>query len=309
MDEYTNYLVHHGIKGQRWGIRRFQNADGSLTSAGRSKYGVGPKRDKKKARADKKAAKKRAKAALERAKQIQKEKAARDRRMKTGPGAASEAVNMTEKEVQEYINKYRNANELMKERSNLDTYIDRYSPKEPSKLEKAMNIAGKIASTAESVSKFKNAYDSILGKPKPMSEIDKVELALKREKLKSDQQTRQIALENFLSKQKTEALDRSVKEATTRSSLAKEAQNRSIAALNTRSKMANEELARRASAINIDEKLYDFAQKRNADAIKKQTTEYVNRLSDTKLDDAIKRYEKENQALDFLFKYNNNARR
>lgn len=30
-----NYIVHHGIKGQRWGVRRFQNEDGSLTSAGR----------------------------------------------------------------------------------------------------------------------------------------------------------------------------------------------------------------------------------------------------------------------------------
>lgn len=29
------YLAHHGIKGQRWGIRRFQNKDGSLTSLGR----------------------------------------------------------------------------------------------------------------------------------------------------------------------------------------------------------------------------------------------------------------------------------
>lgn len=33
-------LYHHGIKGQRWGIRRFQNADGSLKAAGRKRYGV-----------------------------------------------------------------------------------------------------------------------------------------------------------------------------------------------------------------------------------------------------------------------------
>ena len=35
MDEY---LIHHGIKGQRWGVRRFQNADGSLTAAGKKRY-------------------------------------------------------------------------------------------------------------------------------------------------------------------------------------------------------------------------------------------------------------------------------
>ena len=32
-----NYLSHHGIKGQKWGVRRFQNADGSYTSAGKAR--------------------------------------------------------------------------------------------------------------------------------------------------------------------------------------------------------------------------------------------------------------------------------
>lgn len=31
-------LTHHGIKGMKWGIRRYQNKDGSLTSAGRERY-------------------------------------------------------------------------------------------------------------------------------------------------------------------------------------------------------------------------------------------------------------------------------
>lgn len=35
------YLAHHGIKGMRWGIRQWQNPDGSLTPAGRIRYGAG----------------------------------------------------------------------------------------------------------------------------------------------------------------------------------------------------------------------------------------------------------------------------
>lgn len=38
--EYS-YLAHHGIKGQKWGIRRYQNPDGTLTDEGRRRYGYG----------------------------------------------------------------------------------------------------------------------------------------------------------------------------------------------------------------------------------------------------------------------------
>lgn len=34
----SNYvLIHHGIKGQKWGVRRFQNPDGTLTEAGKKR--------------------------------------------------------------------------------------------------------------------------------------------------------------------------------------------------------------------------------------------------------------------------------
>lgn len=44
-DNWTE-LYHHGIKGQKHGQRRYQNADGSLTPEGRVHYGVGVRRAK-----------------------------------------------------------------------------------------------------------------------------------------------------------------------------------------------------------------------------------------------------------------------
>lgn len=40
MERYE-YLAHHGVKGQKWGVRRYQNADGTLTDEGRRRYGYG----------------------------------------------------------------------------------------------------------------------------------------------------------------------------------------------------------------------------------------------------------------------------
>lgn len=35
---YEDELTHHGIKGQKWGIRRYQNPDGTLTEEGKKRY-------------------------------------------------------------------------------------------------------------------------------------------------------------------------------------------------------------------------------------------------------------------------------
>lgn len=58
--EYYNSLIHSGIKGQKWGVRRFETKDGHLTPAGKERYDVydeGGKVPKKQRKEEKKALK------------------------------------------------------------------------------------------------------------------------------------------------------------------------------------------------------------------------------------------------------------
>lgn len=50
---YADKLEHHGILGQKWGIRRYQNKDGTLTSAGKKRLGYKNLKNAKTANFDK----------------------------------------------------------------------------------------------------------------------------------------------------------------------------------------------------------------------------------------------------------------
>ncbi len=40
---YSDYLMHYGVKGMKWGVRRYQDASGRLTAEGKEHYGKGGK--------------------------------------------------------------------------------------------------------------------------------------------------------------------------------------------------------------------------------------------------------------------------
>lgn len=52
MEKYEEMLEHHGIKGMRWGIRRYQNPDGSRTALGKKRESSRNDKEKKARKAD-----------------------------------------------------------------------------------------------------------------------------------------------------------------------------------------------------------------------------------------------------------------
>lgn len=125
-------LYHHGILGQKWGVRRYQNADGSLTAAGKKRS------NKKKAKALEKARKakqkkaeeaKKAKEAAEKEKKKQEEYEANKKKALESGSA---------KDVAQYIGKLNNQElQQVVSRLNMEQRVSELaSKKEPSKIER-----------------------------------------------------------------------------------------------------------------------------------------------------------------------------
>lgn len=101
-DRFGNYdLCHHGIKGQKWGIRRYQNEDMTWTAAGKERYG----RDGGGSHKEKREFRSRAKAAKMLQRQSAKNERLAQRFEKHGKTAKAAALRQINKYNQENIEK------------------------------------------------------------------------------------------------------------------------------------------------------------------------------------------------------------
>ena len=91
----SNYVKHHGIKGQKWGVRRFQNDDGTLTSLGKLRYGDSKDYTELKETVDK------ADSFIKTAKKYQSEKDHKEYESKI----KTDLSKMTDKELQQIVNR------------------------------------------------------------------------------------------------------------------------------------------------------------------------------------------------------------
>ena len=122
--DMDSFLAHHGIKGQRWGNRRYQNQDGSLTPLGRTHYGVGAAGEKignalksgarKAGHAVRKAVKPTDQELLEKYDKLQRKKARKDLKkdIRELKGHKKKIKDMSDQEVIDMINRYRNEKAL-----------------------------------------------------------------------------------------------------------------------------------------------------------------------------------------------------
>lgn len=159
------YISHYGIFGMKWGIRRFQNPDGTRTAAGKARYNEdGGKTSKPVQKANTKAASnaklnKQRKEALEKARQAKAAKAEYEAEKKK----ALESGDY--KQIQKYANDS-TTKELQDALMRADTIdrinksVDAHTPKQKDVWDTIDDVAKKVGTATNAFNKGKDAWNS-----------------------------------------------------------------------------------------------------------------------------------------------------
>lgn len=198
MNTYRDELYHDGQPGMHWGIRKYRNYDGTLTEAGRKRYGVGPPRersDRKPSRAERKALKEvkrkaSAKAAEKKARQAEADaKAAAEEAKKELEALKKAKDESRENATQEEVNQARLNNERRKHEIDAIKLEREYkSLKHPPKqktpittrLGNLIDLSRKVASFSKDIAEIRAAFtkgrggESALDKLRREAETDKL---------------------------------------------------------------------------------------------------------------------------------------
>lgn len=290
------YLMHWGIHGMKWGRRRFQNQDGTLTSEGKIRYGSGTspekgqngskKTNKAQAKAEKSKAEKmqegRKRAAEERAKQKEYEE---EKERAIAKGKASDVMkfqgDLTHEQMQRVLTR-------LQDEENLAKYIAKEKPTIRKKIDAAsetMNSMGKSINNAvefgRSVHNAIKFAKQITGKDQDSQnkQIQKIvdhgtaeQVQKNAYKMNSKQvQTANQRLENISKiSQKYEQEQKKAEKAAEEKVKQKDAQNRAKAAKEEAKRQAEHDARIKESAHNAYQKLTYEDRKRLAKYAKRK---------------------------------------